>query len=64
MKTYRIQVKHDSGEQGFLIRAESIQQAKEAVMAAEGCPERAIIWWSVVPTKKQIARTKSLMRGI
>ena len=64
MKSYKIQVKHDQGEQGFLIRADSIQEAKEIVMRLEGCPERAILYWSVVPTKRQIERTKNMLRGL
>ena len=64
MKTYRIYVRHDNGEQGFHIRAGSIQQAKEMLMTMEKCPESAIIHWYVVPTLKQIKRTKSLMRGL
>jgi hypothetical protein len=64
MKTYRIQVKHDSGEMVLRVYARNIQAAKEMIMAAEGCPECAIGWIAIVPTPKQIQKTKNLLRSL
>ena len=64
MKAYRIQVKHDSGEIILRVRAQNIQAAKKMIMATEGCPERAIGWIAVIPTQKQIQKTKNLLHSL
>lgn len=64
MKTYELALKHDQGTVTLRTRAANIQAAKEIICKAENCPESAIQWWRVVPTAKQIKKTKSLMRGI
>lgn len=64
MKTYRIGLKHDNGTAEIGVQANSIQEAKKLIMELEKFPESAMTYWAVVPTKKQIARTKSLLRGI
>lgn len=40
---YRVTVKHDSGRFGMTVMAESGAEARQKVMDAEGCPERAIV---------------------
>lgn len=60
MKTYKIQLKHDKGETIITTRARNIQAAIDSVMIAEQCPRSAIGYWSVVLTKKQLAKKEVL----
>jgi hypothetical protein len=64
MKTYEITLRHDAGTITLGFRADSYADAKKAILEAEGAPESAIVTWRVVPTARQIRKTKSLMRGI
>lgn len=64
MKTYEITLKHDNGNAVFRLRADSISEAQTALLEMEKAPPSAVVCWRVVPTKKQIAKTKNLMRGI
>lgn len=64
MKTYEITLKHEGEDVTARTQADNITTAKESVCADYGVPVSAVHYWRVVPTKKQIARTKSLMRGI
>lgn len=64
MKTYEITLKHDSGTVALRTRAESIEAAKRMICEAERAPESAVACWRVVPTARQIKRTKSLLRSI
>ena len=43
MNTYKITVKHDTGKIVIRTIAQNEQAAKNMVMAAEGCPECAIV---------------------
>jgi hypothetical protein len=42
MPHYRLKVKHDHGTQRLVTFASNKKQARVIVMAAEGCPDRAI----------------------
>jgi hypothetical protein len=64
MKTYTFGLKHDSGEASITVRADDVNEAKKMVMDLEKCPERAITWWRIVPTTRQIQKTKNLLRGL
>lgn len=43
MKTFIAKLKHDSGTFRLQVRAGSVAAARQAIKAAEGCPDRAII---------------------
>lgn len=43
MSKFKLTVKHDNGTIRFHVWAQDEQAAKQAVMNAEGCPERAIV---------------------
>lgn len=64
MKTYEITLKHDAGTVKARATASSYQAAIELVCLAEKAPTSAVQTWRIIPTAKQIARTKSLMRGL
>ena len=64
MKTYEITLKHDSGEITIRTSATDIGTAIQNVCNAENCPKSAVKYWRVVPTKKQIKKTQSLLRSI
>lgn len=64
MNTYEITMRHDAGQVSIQTRARNYDAAKHMILEAERAPESAILHWRVVPTKRQIARTKSLMRGL
>ncbi len=64
MKTYEIALRHNAGTVTIRTRATDISAAKALVCASEKCPESAVAWWRIIPTPRQIARTKSLLRGI
>jgi hypothetical protein len=64
MKTYQIQVKHDTGSTVLSVRAGSISAAQDMVCAAEGCPKSALGYWAVVPTTKHVKSTQNLLRCI
>lgn len=61
MKKFEIEVKHDNGNFKITVTARNIEAAKMMVMIAENCPPSALGWWRVVPTARQIAKTKRLM---
>ena len=63
MKTYEFTLKHDKGIVTLRTRARNLQTAQDIICKAENCPKSAIQWWRVVPTQKQIQRTKSLMNN-
>lgn len=62
MKTYSITLRHDAGEVTLQTRAENISEAQRLVCNAECAPLSAVKSWRVVPTARQIRRTKSRMR--
>jgi len=62
MKTFEIRLKHDHGEVSVYTRARTIDAAKQIVLEAENAPAAAILWWRVVPTRRQIQKTKNLLR--
>ena len=63
-KTYEFTMTHDGGIVNIRTSAQSLEAAKTIVLNAELAPESSIKSWRVVPTHKQIRRTKSLLRGI
>ena len=63
MKTYEFIIKHDNGKVTLRTSADNLEAAKLIIMKAEGCPERSITSWRIVPTAKQIKKTKNLLRG-
>jgi len=64
MKTYEFTLKHDAGEVTIRTRAASVEAAKREILDAERAPEGAIKYWCVVPTARQIQKTKNLMRNL
>lgn len=64
MKTYEFGLKHDDGMVNIRVHAEDLAEARKIALDIEKAPENAIRWWRVVPTQKQIQKTKNLMRGI
>jgi hypothetical protein len=64
LKTYEFRLRHDKGEILLRTKSENLAAAKEIILTAENAPERAILSWRVVPTPKQIQRTKNLMRNL
>lgn len=64
IKRYEFGVRHDSGTLKIRTAASSLEAAKNIVMQAEGCPEGAITSWRIIPTARQLKKTKSLMRGL
>ena len=64
MKAYEITLTHDAGEVTIRTHAGTIFAAIENVCNAEKAPRSAVKTWRVVPTAKQIARTKNLLRSL
>lgn len=64
MRLYELTLCHDNGRAKIRVPARNVKQAYERVCNLEGCPERAIQSWRVIPTKKQLAKTKTLMRSL
>lgn len=64
MKTYEFTLKHDGGTATVQVTASTLGAAKYIVLNSEKCPETAITSWRVVPTARQIRKTKNLLRGI
>lgn len=64
MKTFEFVLNHDGGKVTLRTGANSLPEAEAIILKAENAPKSAIQSWRVVPTAKQIKRTKSLMRGI
>lgn len=62
MKTFNITLSHDSGEVTLMIRADNYQGAIKRACLIEGAPESAVKSWRVIPTARQVARTKNLLR--
>lgn len=61
MKTYEFGLTHDHGNVTLRASADTLEAAKQIILTAEKAPASAITWWRVVPTAKQIKKTKSLM---
>lgn len=64
MKNYEFALHHDNGEIIIRTRARNIAIAMEIICKAENCPQSAIKWWRIIPTKSQIKKTQNIMRGI
>ena len=64
MKTYGFCLKHDNGTVRIYIQDDSLESAKKRVLEKEKAPERAIDFWWIVPTAKQLKKTKNLMRNL
>ncbi len=64
MKTFELTLQHNKGKVTIRTRAESLSDARRIACAAEAAPESAIVTWRVVPTKRQIARTKRWLGGM
>lgn len=64
MKTFEITLKHNGGLCSFRVHGKDYATAKANLLRAEKAPEGAVQTWRVVPTAKQITKTKSLMRGL
>ena len=64
MKTFELTLQHDKSKVTIRTHAESLAAAKRIACAAEAAPESAIVTWRVVPTKRQIARTKRWLGGM
>jgi len=64
MKTYAFELRADGMTFWVRVQASNISRAKTIVLDWQKCPERSIQSWHIVPTEKQIAKTKSLLRGI
>lgn len=64
MKTYQFQINHDKGSQIFNITGSDVNSAKQSLLTLENAPESAIQWWRVVPTAKQIKKTKNMLRNL
>lgn len=64
MKTYEFTIKHDSGTVTVRTSATDISAAQEIVCASECCPRSALSSWRIVPTARQIAKTKNLLRSL
>lgn len=64
MKTYEVTLSSDSGPVTIRTSAATSHQAIGSVCAAEKAPRSAVTTWRVIPTARQIAKTKNLMRGL
>lgn len=64
MKTYEFHLNHDGGKASIRIQDNDVNSAKRRVLEQENAPESAIQSWRVVPTERQIRKTKNLLRGI
>jgi hypothetical protein len=64
MKKFEFLLNSDSGEYYLTVTAQNYGAAEKIVLDSEKCPKRSIRSWRVVPTAKQIKKTKSLMRGL
>lgn len=64
MKTYDITLGHDAGSVTIRVRATCINSAIGIVCDAEKAPRSAVTTWRIIPTARQIAKTKSLLRSI
>jgi hypothetical protein len=62
MKAYNVTLRHDAGEVTLMIRADNYQAAQQRACTIEGAPLSAVKSWAVVPTTRQIRRTKNLLR--
>lgn len=64
-KQYEITLRSGGdGEKNIRTRASSVEAAMTQVCDAEGVSRKAVVTWRVVPTSRQLAKTKSLMRGL
>jgi hypothetical protein len=61
---YKFDLSSDSGPYTLLVWATSPDGAKAIVLATQNCPESSIKGWVRVVSKKALAKTKSLMRGL
>lgn len=62
MKTYEITLRHDDGKTTFRTIARDYRAAQEQICKAERAPLSAIMTWRVIPTARQIQKTKNLLR--
>ncbi len=62
MKLYNITLSSDSGPVTLMVRADNYQAAQQRACTIEGAPLSAVKSWRVIPTARQIARTKNLLR--
>ncbi len=66
MKTYEIQI-HRKDSVVTRVQADSLTEAKQIAAAFEGVDANnaeSFGYWRIIPTAKQIRKTKSLMRGL
>jgi hypothetical protein len=64
MKNFIFTLKHDNGAVNIGIRAENLKAAQQQLMNSEKCPLSAIQTWWIIPTAKEIQKTKNLLRGL
>lgn len=63
MKTYELELRINTTKL-VRLKAESLEEAKRQACDEEGITTNCVMTWRVIPTAKQIAKTKSLMRGL
>jgi hypothetical protein len=64
MKTFEITLKHDGGQVTIRTRATCLAMAQNIALTAEKAPRSALAYWGIVPTQRQIARTKNMLRNL
>lgn len=64
MKQFEFEIKHDNGTITLRTFARNLEEAQNVICKAEDCPRSALGYWRIVPTKKQLAKTKRLMQNI
>lgn len=64
MKSYEFNIKTADGVKTVRQMGEDVSDAKYRVCRSENVQSSAISWWRVIPTDRQIARTKSLLRSL
>lgn len=57
-RMFELTLQHDNGQIKIRTSATSIRAAYTQVCKAENCPESAVLYWRVIPTKKQIRQTQ------
>jgi hypothetical protein len=63
-KQFKFEIKRNNAITSIRVFAKDFESAKDLVCKAEGCDRSAVMSWVVVPTKKQLAKTKRLMQGL
>lgn len=64
MKTFEVTLANSAGGVTIRLCSSTYQEAIKTACNVERAPESAVKTWRVVPTARQIARTKSLLRSI